>query len=698
MFDSESATAPGASASPAGLNERQLEAIQHVGSPLVIVAGAGTGKTRTLVARVAHLIETGVEPERLLLLTFSRRAAQEMIDRVGNTTDRRAAARIWGGTFHAMANRLLRMHGEAVGLTPSFAVLDQGDARDLFGLVRAEQGSTAGARRFPRPDTIATIYSRLVNAQSTLDDVLREHFPWCVEHADALRELFRAYTGRKRSVNVLDYDDLLLFWRALIRSPEAGPRVRARFEHVLVDEYQDTNRIQAEIVAELAAPDDNVTVVGDDAQAIYGFRSATVENLRNVTDTWSEATVVTLDQNYRSTMPILTVANELLAQSPDALQKNLWSERHGATRPVLVACADEAAQSTWIAERILALREQGVDLGDQAVLFRTSHHSDHLELELTRRNIPFIKYGGLKFLESAHVKDLVALLRVLENAQDELAWSRVLGGLEGVGPATTRRLLGELGIGSAQPGDPLVRFLADGEEAVKLPGAADGDARLLRDALHDCSSGSVDGAVQTQIERLREFCAAVFPRRYANSAARLADLDQLAVTAGGFDDRERFLTELVLDPPERTGDWAGPPHLDDEYLTLSTIHSAKGLEWRAVTVIHAADGNIPSDMALSEPAGLDEELRLLYVALTRAKDYLHVTWPLRFHVRRYARDDRHLYAQLSRFVDPMRASFDELATEAGAIGVGDDGAGGPSGPVGAKLSDEVDALLEGMLG
>ncbi len=697
MFVSDPGSAGAVATSPDGLNEGQLAAVRHSGSPLVIVAGAGTGKTRTLVARVAHLVNEGVDPERLLLLTFSRRAAQEMIDRVGNATERRAAARIWGGTFHAIANRLLRVHGEAVGLAPSFTVLDQGDATDLFGLVRAEQGSATTGRRFPRPDTIATIYSRVVNAQAALDDVLRDHFPWCAEHADALRVLFRAYTERKRAVNVLDYDDLLLFWRALIRSAEAGPRVRARFDHVLVDEYQDTNRIQAEIVAELAAPDDNVTVVGDDAQAIYGFRAATVENLRNVRETWPSAEVVTLDQNYRSTMPILGVANELLAQSPDALEKHLWSPRHGATRPVLVACADEAAQSTWIAERVLELREQGVDLTEQAILFRTSHHSDHLELELTRRKIPFVKYGGLKFLESAHVKDLVALLRLLENGQDELAWSRVLGGLEGVGPATTRRVLGELGVGSAAPGDPLTRFLEDGEDEVKLPGAAAADARLLRDALYDCASGGVDDSVKAQVERLREYCTDVFPRRYSNSAARLADLDQLAVSASGYTDRERFLTELVLDPPERTGDWAGPPHLDDEYLTLSTIHSAKGLEWRAVTVLHAADGNIPSDMALNEPDGLDEELRLLYVAMTRAKDYLHVTWPLRFHLRRYGRDDRHLYAQISRFLDPMRASFDEVATEVAAVGAGADRDELGVPLVGSKLSEEVDALLDDLL-
>lgn len=673
-----------------GLNTQQRAAVQHCGSPLVIVAGAGTGKTRTLAARVAHLLEQGVDPDRVLLLTFTRRAAREMIDRVGAATDRREAARIWGGTFHAVGNRLLRVHGELVGLSPSFTVLDQSDARDLFGLVRGEWAGSAGGRRFPRPDTIATIYSRVVNTQRPLADVLADHFPWCAEHVDALKELFRAYTARKRAVQVLDYDDLLLFWRALIRSPQAGSRVRNRFDHVLVDEYQDTNRVQAEIVAELVEPGRNVTVVGDDAQAIYGFRAATVENLRNVTETWPDATTVTLDQNYRSTTPILTLANDLLALSPDALEKQLWSKRHGSTMPMLVACADETAQSGWVAERVLELREQGVDLRDQAVLFRTAHHSDHLELELTRRDIPYVKYGGLKFLESAHVKDLIALLRVLENPHDELAWSRVLGNLDGVGPATTRRVLDEVGVGTGEPGNPLARFL---DAEFKLPASALADAKLLRDALDDCARGGDDLGPQAQIERLRSFCEAVFPRQYSNSGARLGDLDQLAVTAGGQPSRAQFLTELVLDPPERTGDFAGPPHLDDEYLTLSTIHSAKGLEWRSVTVIHAADGNIPSDMALNEPDGLDEELRLLYVALTRAKDYAHVTWPLRFHVHRFARNDRHLYAQLSRFIEPIRARFDEVATAGDPVDVSE-----PSSTVnGPTLSHEVDALLDGLL-
>ncbi len=690
VFVSESSTSAEVSPTLEGLNPRQRAAVEHTGSPLVIVAGAGTGKTRTLAARVAHMLDQGVDPERILLLTFSRRAAREMIVRVGAATDRRDASRVWGGTFHAIGNRLLRVHGELVGLSPSFTVLDQGDARDLFALVRSECVNGMGARRFPRADTIATIYSRLVNAQISLDDVLADHFPWCAEHADALKDVFRAYTARKRTVHVLDYDDLLLFWRALIRSPEAGPRLRKRFDHVLVDEYQDTNRVQADIVAELVEPERHVTVVGDDAQAIYGFRAATVDNLRNISNTWPDATIVTLDQNYRSTTPILSAANDLLRLSPKALPKELWSERHGSTVPMLVACADEGAQSGWVADRVLAMREQGVDLRDQAILFRTSHHSDHLELELTRRDIPYVKFGGLKFLEAAHVKDLIGLLRILENPHDEIAWSRVLGSLEGVGPATTRRVLDGVGVGSGQPGDPLARFLAGD---VKLPGGAETDVALLRDVLGDCVGGGPDFGVRAQIERLRSFCEAVFPRRYSNSDARLADLDQLAVTAGGHPGREQFLTSLVLDPPERTGDFAGPPHLDDEYLTLSTIHSAKGLEWRAVTVIHAADGNIPSDMALNEPDGLDEELRLLYVALTRAKDYAHVTWPLRFHVRRFARDDRHLYAQLSRFIEPIRKRFDEIATQSEPIGMVEH-APQLAGPT---LTDEVDSLLDGLL-
>jgi DNA helicase-2/ATP-dependent DNA helicase PcrA len=675
-----------ATAETAQLNDRQREAVGHDGPALLIVAGAGTGKTKTLAARVGRLLDSGVPPERILLLTFSRRAAQELLARtaVRNDTAAQGVGRVWGGTFHAVANRLLRQHGAALGLSPSFTVLDQADATDLLGLVRGELRLGERSVRFPKKDTIAAVYSRVVNSQEKLATVLDVWFPWCRDHHDALRDVFVGYTHRKRRHHVLDYDDLLLHWRALVASPEAGPALRACFDHVLVDEYQDTNKLQADIVRGLCPPA-QLTVVGDDAQAIYGFRAATVANLWAFQEHYPDATMLVLEDNYRSTTPILDVANAVLAQSDAHVRKVLRAARGGGLRPRLVVCHDEAAQSTFIANTVLDLREQGIELREQAVLFRAGHHADHLELELVRRDIPYVKYGGLKYLEAAHVKDVLALLRVLDNPLDELAWHRVLGTLDGVGPATIRRVGAELGLGTdgAQP----LRDFIDGEG--KVPESAAPEADELRAAFDDCARAEARSPA-LDIERLEAFCRSSFLRRYPDAAARLADLAQLAAAARAYSVRSRFLTELVLDPPDRTTDLAGPPHLDDDWLTLSTIHSAKGAEWRAVHLIHAADGNIPSDMALSDRDGLEEERRLLYVALTRARDHLVVTVPQRYHVRRHGNDDRHLLAPLSRFLEPVRGLFDGIATTPTDV------AGEPLARV--TITDEVDAGLEALWG
>jgi DNA helicase-2/ATP-dependent DNA helicase PcrA len=498
----------------------------------------------------------------------------------------------------------------------------------------------------------------MVSTQCRLDDVLETDYPWCADHADDLRTIFGAYTRRKREHGVLDYDDLLLFWRGLTAGA-VGADLRALFDHILIDEYQDTNTIQADIVRGMSRPDTDVCAVGDDAQAIYGFRAATVANMWSFTEHFPGARTVTLDQNYRSTMPILAVANAVLSQSDDHFRKELWSERRGGVTPMLRTHYDEAAQSQSVAASVLDARERGIDLREQAVLFRAGHHSAGLEIELTRRDIPFVKYGGLKYLESGHVKDLLALLRILDNPADQLAWHRILATLDGVGPATVRRVCTEIGLGPDND-TALVRFL-DGAGAVP-PAGADQVAEL-RQALADCAGAEPDGLTPAQqIDRLKAFCALVFPNRYDNAAARLADIDELAGTAAAYPDRSRFLVELTLDPPGKTSDRAGPPHLDDDWMTLSTVHSAKGLEWRAVHVLHMADGNFPSDMAISDKAGIAEELRLAYVALTRAKDELTVNFPLRFHVHRHATDDRHIYAQVSRFIDPIRHLFDEEAS------------------------------------
>ncbi len=681
------------------LNPAQRAAVTHAGPSLLVVAGAGTGKTGTLAARVAHLIERGVDPHRILLLTFTRRAAQEMLTRAGQLTDESATDRVWGGTFHSVANRLLRIEGRAIGLHEGFTVLDQGDAIDLMGIVRAEHVDTGGTR-FPKKETVAAIYDRVVGTQRPLAEVVRAEFPWCTDHLEALPHVFDGYTRRKRARRLLDYADLLLFWRAMLASPEIGDQVARRFDHVLVDEFQDTDPVQADIVHAIADRGAHVTVVGDDAQAIYGFRAATVENMWGFGDRRPDTERVTLEENYRSVPPILEVANDVLAASDVHFEKRLRAHRSGQRRPTLVTCRDEMSQARTVVDRILDLREEGLSLIDQVVLFRSGHHSDLVELELGRRNVPYVKYGGLKFLEAAHVKDLVALLRVLDNPYDELAWNRVLRILPGVGPATVTRCLATLGITESPDAvqsdggaDPLARFVA---ERPPLPAAAHEDAALLAATLARCSgAGDVEAesprqpSPAEQVEMLADWLEPTFERRYDRSEVRGEDLVQLQVTAQAYTSRSRFLAELVLEPPASTGDLADEPHLDDDYLTLSTVHSAKGGEWSAVHVIHATDGNFPADMSLSTPGGLEEERRLMYVALTRAKDVLTLYAPLRYHHTR-ARSDRHSYAPVSRFVSPLRHHFAESSDGAGVAD--------PDGSIelGTRVSvaDEVDLSMQ----
>jgi len=667
-----------------GLNERQRAAVLHGDGPLLVIAGAGSGKTRTLASRVACLVDEGVPAERILLLTFTRRAAAEMLRRSSALISNRSVGRVWGGTFHAVANRLLRRYGSAVGLHDGFTVIDQGDSASLFGMLRTELGHSGSKRRFPKKETIAAVYSRTVNARTPLTETVEDRFPWVADHVDALRDIFRAYTVRKKEHNVVDYDDLLLYWNVLLESP-AGGTVRGLFDHVLVDEYQDTNRSQAEILRSLCGDGGNITVVGDDAQAIYSFRGATVENILGFPDAYDDATVVTLEQNYRSTPQILAVANAVIDASPEMFPKALWTERADGRKPELVTCYDEATQATFVADRVLEHCEAGIPLRDQAVLFRTGHHSAGLEIELSRRSIPFVKYGGLRFLEAAHIKDLLSMLRILDNPKDELAWNRVLLMIPGVGPATAKKIIDHLdGEATSSGSDRLAVFTTTGFPVVS---EAKRPIEELQAALSDCRG--VDGSApgpSTQIERLIPFCTLVFDRTYDDSAARLVDLGQLAALASEYGTRSRFLTEITLDPPASTSDLAGPPHLDDDYLVLSTIHSAKGGEWRSVFVIHAADGNIPSDMALSDPGGLEEERRLLYVALTRARDHLVVSVPQRFYHKRFSGSPQHSYALPSRFLDPAADGFDQAT-------VGVPGQTDPTGVV-AVGEDPVPNVLE----
>jgi DNA helicase-2/ATP-dependent DNA helicase PcrA len=646
-----------------GLNPEQLRAVSSDARSLLVVAGAGTGKTKTLAARVARLIDDGVPPPRILLLTFTRRAAREMIRRAERMVAADMAG-LWGGTFHAVGNRLIRNFASRSSTLGDFTIMDQADSGDLIGLIRSEMRLESTARRMPQKATLASIYSAAVNAAEPLEELVPSRFPWCEADIGSMSEIFRGYIARKRQHNLLDYDDLLLYWRALLDGP-SGDTMRDMFDHVLVDEYQDTNALQADILLRMRASADRLMVVGDDAQSIYSFRSADVRNILHFPDQHPECQVVTLESNYRSVQPILDCSNAVIAQAKERHSKELRAVRSGTTRPSLLTCMDEAEQSDEVCRLVLEHLEAGIALRDQAVLFRAGHHSALLEIELSRRDIPFVKYGGLRFVEAAHVKDVVCMLRVLENPHDELAWFRTLQLLEGVGAATARRLMSELGVrvtGEPDPDDdPLGRFIAGG---VKVPKAGAEEGTALGAAFADCQGADV----ATQIERLTEFYKGPLERLYDSPVARRRDLDELAGVAGNYPSRSSFLVDMATDPPVSTGDLAGPPLLDEDYLILSTIHSAKGAEWDIVHLIHAADGMIPSDMATGNEQEIEEELRLLYVALTRARDHLYVYFPLRYHHRRMGLDDRHSYAQLSRFFTaPVLESFERRWTTASRL-------------------------------
>ncbi len=658
----------------AALNANQRAAAEHGHGPLLVVAGAGTGKTKTLAARVACLIRTGADPRTVLLLTFTRRAAGEMIRRAGQVVGESIAAGVWGGTFHATAHRLLRIHSQALGLASSFTVMDQGDAEDLLHLIRTDFGLHQAKTRFPRKGTLLAIYSRCVNTGEPLEQALAERFPWCHGHLDEIKHIFREYNDRKGQRGLLDYDDLLLYWDQALEVPGAADAIAGRFQHVLVDEYQDTNPIQASLLRKLwgriqkvhgpAGRPCSIMVVGDDAQSIYSFRGATVENILRFPDDFPGTTTVTLDQNYRSTSPILEASNAVMRAARRRFTKDLWSERSVGLRPALVTCANEIEQSTFVADRLLEHREEGIALTRQAVLFRAGHNSDALEVELSRRNIPFVKWGGLKFLEAAHIKDLLAFLRVLENPRDELSWMRVLQMLDGIGPGRARQAIEH--VQQAGTVFPSLRTW-------KAPNAARSQIEALADLLCGLAGQTPEPALPVQIDRVRRFYLPILERRYEAPEMRLRDLDQLELLAQQATSRAAFLADLTLDPPASTGDLAGPPLLDEEYTVLSTIHSAKGCEWDIVYLIHAADGILPSDMSVGD-AELEEERRLLYVAMTRARDRLYVTFPLRYYHRRHALGDAHSFAQLSRFLPPELfplfdcSGFERPPEEPGPIG------------------------------
>jgi DNA helicase-2/ATP-dependent DNA helicase PcrA len=630
------------------LNAAQRAAACHGAGPLLILAGAGTGKTNTLAHRVAHLILEGANPQRILLLTFSRRAAIEMTRRAQRIVGELAMqVRLpWSGTFHSIANRLIRRHCTRVALQPNFSVLDRGDAADLMDVVRHELGLSKAERRFPRKDTCLAIYSHKVNTQGALRDTLEHHFPWCAEWEAELVRLYRAYVERKLDNQALDYDDLLLYWHTMLADERLARDIGADFDHLLVDEYQDTNVLQAEILERLRPDGKGLTVVGDDAQAIYSFRAATVANIRGFAGRYRAATV-DLEENYRSTQAILDAANALIG-------KRLRSIKGAGAKPRYVTVADDAAQAGYVVSQVLQNREKGTALKRQAVLFRSSHHSDVLELELVRRNIPYVKYGGLKFLEAAHVKDLLSVLRWADNPKNRIAAFRALQLLPGVGPATAQ--------------SAYTRFEISGWAALA---PMDGGLAALLESI-----AQPEAPWAGQVARVREWYQPHLERIYEQAQVRGADLVQLERLAPNFQSREKFLTELALDPPAATGDLSGDPHLDEDYLVLSTVHSAKGQEWDAVYVLNVSDGSFPSEFSTGSAELVEEEKRLLYVAMTRAKSDLDLIAPLRYYVTQQSRmGDRHVYGAKSRFITRAvmecleQRTWDEAQYDRGAVNV-----------------------------
>ena len=619
----------------AALNGQQLAAVQACDGPALVIAGAGSGKTRTLIYRVAYLIDSGIEPARILLLTFTRKAAQEMVERagflIGSQSDRVA-----GGTFHSMGNVLLRRYGRSVGIEPGFTILDRGDAEDLIALTRVQLGLNDKEKRFPRKNTIAEIYSKCVNTLRGMEDIVLAEFPQFADHLEDLDKLRRAYEQAKRQRQLLDYDDLLArLWELLTHHEDIRHTISRQYRYILVDEYQDTNRLQAELIRGLAATHDNVMVVGDDSQSIYAFRGATFRNIMEFPALFPGATVYKLEENYRSTQPILNLANEIIAAAAEKYTKLLFTRKLDGPRPVLVEAAGENAQSRFVAQKILELREEGVPLGEIAVLFRSSFHSFDLEIELSRRGVPFVKRGGIKFIEAAHVKDLLAYLRVVHNPQDAVSWHRILMLVEGVGPKKAQEILAGV-LKTDRPGQVLCAASGRSAAGLKVLGAA------LEHLSHEKHASPA-----AMVEQAYEYYLPILKDQHDDYPKRVRDLEHLRTIAENYAELADFLSDLALEPPDGSVTGVVPTDEDDEQLVLSTIHSAKGLEWQCVFVIWVLDGKFPSMYSFGTDEDMEEERRLFYVAVTRAKRHLYVTYPINV----FDRSSGMLLSKPSRFLD-----------------------------------------------
>ena len=625
----------------ASLNPQQLAAVTAGDGPSLVIAGAGSGKTRTLVYRVAYLIDSGVDPSNILLLTFTRKSAQEMLNRAGDLIGARSQ-RVCGGTFHSVANMLLRRYGRSIGVEPGFTILDRGDAEDLIALCRAQLGLNEKDKRFPRKGTVMEMLSKCENTLRSLDDIVLEEFSHFADHLEDLTKLQKAYQAAKRQKQLLDYDDLLVMLRQLLeRDESARTTISKQFRYILVDEYQDTNRLQAEVVRRLASTHNNVMVVGDDSQSIYAFRGATFKNIMEFPALFPGATVYKLEENYRSTQPILNLANCIIEEATEKYTKRLFTRKIDGPLPALVEAAGENAQSRFIAQKILELREEGVPLSEVAVLFRSSFHSFDLEIELSRAGLPFIKRGGVKFIETAHVKDLLAHVRVVTNPLDTVSWHRVLMLVEGVGPKKAQDVLAAI-VKAGQPYDVLRA----------VPGRSGQGLKSLANTLESLT-GVDDQSPAEQVNHIYEYYLPMLKEQYDDYPKRIRDLDHLHTIAEGYSGIDEFLADLALEPPDGSAVDVEAPDRDDELMVLSTIHSAKGLEWQCVFVIWVVDGRFPSAYSFLTDDELEEERRLFYVSVTRAKRHLFLTYPINV----YDKASGMLLSKPTRFLDHVSSDL-----------------------------------------
>jgi len=598
------------------LNEAQYDAVTHGNGPILVIAGAGSGKTRTLVYRVAYLIEQQVEPESILLLTFTRRAAQEMLWRAGKISDQ-SCRRVMGGTFHATSNMLLRRHGHHLGFGAGFTIIDRGDAEGIINLIKSSLGLSGAGKRFPTKRMIMNILSGSVNKSRSVEDLVYDQHLHLSEFLDDLYKIQDHYTRFKIDHGLMDYDDLLVNWhRLLTESPEARREVTSRFKHILVDEYQDTNLLQAEIVRLLAHDHDNVMVVGDDSQSVYSFRGADFYNIMRFPDQFANTKIIKLEENYRSTQPILSITNSIIACAEEKFTKTLFTNLSGGVRPVLYTARNEGAEARFIVDTIDQLIDGGTDISDIAVLFRSGYHSYKLEMELTSRYIDFEKRGGLKLTESAHIKDILSFFRVQVNPLDNLSWNRIFLQLDKVGPKTAQNIIASL----KASGDPVAALSSYKpgkswrESFVKLTELM---LNLQRQTL----------APAGQFDLIMEYYEPIFEKIYYDDyPKRKKEIEHLKSIVAGYGDIQSLIDDTTLDPPESGKILPGSADSEPNKLILSTIHSAKGLEWSSVFVIGLAEGRFPHQNT-TPGEQWEEERRLLYVAATRAKRNLYLTHP-----------------------------------------------------------------------